>query len=81
MINWLDRLTCYDRLIIWLDDEHCLMIKTAWWWKRFDKNDLMKTTWWKRLDDEDDLMMKTKRFSDENEFKQRLKLFILSYLI
>jgi hypothetical protein len=76
LIGWLDRLTCYDRLLVWLDDEHCLMIRTAWWWERLDKNDLMRTTWWwERLDDENDLMMRTtwwwERLDDENNLMMR----------
>ncbi len=61
MIDWLDRLTCYDRLIVWLDDEHCLMMRTTWWERFDDEDDLMMRTiwWWERLDDEDDLMMRT----------------------
>ncbi len=67
---------CYDRLIIWLDDEHCLMMKTTWW-ERFDENDLMMKTiwWWRRFDDKNDLMMKTiwwwKWLDDENDLMMK----------
>jgi hypothetical protein len=55
-----------------------LVVGTAWWWGRLDGGDgLMVGTawWWGRLGDEDGLAWVN------DEFKQRLKLFILSYLI
>ncbi len=75
MIDWLYRLTCYDRLIVWLDNEHCLMIKTTWW-KRLDEKDLIRETWWwERFDDEDDLMMRTiwwwERLDDKNDLMMK----------
>jgi hypothetical protein len=43
----------------------------AWWWERLGGEDglMVGTAWWWR------------RLGDEDEFRQRLKLFILSYLI
>ncbi len=43
------------------------MVGTAWWWGR--------------LGGGDGLVVRTERLDGENEFRQRLKLFILSYLI
>ncbi len=60
------------------------MVRTAWWWGRLGGGDglVVRTAWWwGRLGDEDGLMVGTERLGDENEFRQRLKLFILSYLI
>ncbi len=81
MIDWLDRLTCYDRLIVWLDNEHCLMMRTTWWRRFDDENDLMmKTTWWwKRFDDENDLMMRTIYFSTLN-WADKEFFFIFLYI-
>jgi hypothetical protein len=58
------------------------MVGTAWWWGRLGGEDgLMVGTawWWGRLGGEDGLVVRTGLIDDE--FRQRLKLFILSYLI
>jgi hypothetical protein len=53
------------------------MMRTTWWKRLDNENDLMMRTtwWWKRFDDEDDLMMKTtwwwRRLDDEDDLMMR----------
>jgi hypothetical protein len=77
LIGWLDRLTCYGRLIVWLGGEHCLVMGTAWWGRLGGENGLMVRTawWWGRLGDENGLMMRTawwwERLDDRDDLMMR----------